>query len=71
MPNSPTTSKYGTAFIESEIVLAAQAGDWSEVDRLVGEMSSVEARTFRRALMEVNAYLEFQGRNDNSNNRGG
>lgn len=67
--------KYGTLYIESDMVLAAQAGDWEEVESLVQKLTPVEARKLRRALLEISGYLEFRGRekmttsNDNSNNR--
>ena len=63
-------SKYGTGYLESEMVLAARAGDWEEVDRLVNEMLPQEARNLRRALSEVSIYLEFRGRNGNAHNSG-
>lgn len=69
MQNSQITSKYGTGYIESEMVLAALAGDWEEVERLVKELFPGEARKLRRALTEINLNLEFQGRSDDSNNR--
>lgn len=43
-------SKYGTSFIETEMLLAAQSDDWAEVDRILDGMSSNEVNALERVI---------------------
>lgn len=46
-------SKYGTPFVESEAILAAQENDLAEVDRLVAGMLPNELRALYEACEAV------------------
>lgn len=58
----PKNETYGTGYLESEIALAASAGDWGFVTRKINELNPTEARKYRRALQEVVMLLEIKGR---------
>jgi len=48
-----TTSKYGTTFVESEAILASQADDAVEVERLLGSMLPGERRELSSACYRL------------------
>lgn len=58
----PKNETYGTEYLESEIALAASAGDWGFVTRKINKLNPTEARKYRRALQEVVMLLEIKGR---------
>ena len=51
-------SKYGTTYVESEAILAAQAEDHDEVERIVAEMLPGERRALSAACYRVLDYLQ-------------
>lgn len=55
-----TSPGYGTPFIESEIVLAADAGDWDEVRNLLGSMTTNEIAAFADLLSQIDAEVSGQ-----------
>lgn len=45
--------RYGTNFMESEVILAAQADDWNEVDRVMSQMTETELLKFKDAALDA------------------
>lgn len=56
------TGQYGTKFIESEIVLAVQAGDEAEARDLISDMFGGERRELKRALERAVELIEEESR---------
>lgn len=46
-------AKYGTQFMESEAILAAQSEDWNEVDKILSRMTERELDDLVGACIEL------------------
>jgi hypothetical protein len=56
------TSKYGSPFVETEMVLAAEVEDWKEVDRILGTMTRLERVGYLKVIgslhLAVDNYID-------------
>lgn len=56
-----SAGKYGTLYVETEALLAAQEGDLAEVQRLVQEMLPGERRELHIACERLMSTIEWCG----------